>query len=309
MKVVLAAEEAAGVQALRALATSGHGVAAVLTSASVGEGRGASVADVAANLGYDVLPARLVTSPDFAASVRAAGIDLLLNVHSLHIVHREVLAAPKIGAFNLHPGPLPSYAGLNAPSWAIIRHERRHAVTVHWMAPGIDTGPTAYSAEFEIGDSDTGLSVSARCVRLGVPLLLRLVEAAARDPGAIPAVAQDLTKRHYYGRAVPYGGRVCWSLPARELVAFVRAADFHPLRSPWGSPTARLGAMPIEIVSASRTFVGCTTPPGTVGQPIDGAAAVAAGDEWVRVHRLRVGGALVDPRDALHPGECLGEGG
>jgi len=59
-------------------------------------------------------------------------------------VPEAVLGVPARGAWNLHPGPLPRYAGLNAPSWAIYRGEQRHGVTVHRMDRGIDTGDIAY---------------------------------------------------------------------------------------------------------------------------------------------------------------------
>jgi len=185
VNVALVAEEAAGVQALRAVVDAGHRVAGVLTSsaaaASGAARRGATVAGVAADLGVPVWPAHLVRSPELAEILRDLTVDLLLNVHSLHVVHPAVLRAAAIGSFNLHPGPLPRYAGLNAPSWAVLHGESAHAVTVHWMTPGIDTGPVAYEATFALTEEDTGLTVSARCVRLGVPLLRRLLDDAAPD--------------------------------------------------------------------------------------------------------------------------------
>ena len=67
-----------------------------------------------------------------------------MNVHSLFLIH-PWSSAPTIGSFNLHPGPLPEYAGLNVPSWAIYEGEKRsHGVTVHWMDEGVDTGPIAW---------------------------------------------------------------------------------------------------------------------------------------------------------------------
>ena len=77
------------------------------------------------------LGCRLARQRPFAAADRAS----------------DVLEAPRIGSFNLHPGPLPEYAGLNAPSWAIYHGEQEHRVTLHWLDAGIDTGPIAYGAE------------------------------------------------------------------------------------------------------------------------------------------------------------------
>ena len=68
------------------------------------------------------------------------------------------LHAPPVS--NLHPGPLPQYAGLNVPSWAIYNGEVTHGVSLHRMDSGIDTGPIAYQASVLIGPRDTGLSLS-----------------------------------------------------------------------------------------------------------------------------------------------------
>ena len=52
----------------------------------------------------------------------------------------------RIGSFNLHPGPLPGFPGLNAPSWAIYERRARFGCTVHWMDAAIDAGLIAYEA-------------------------------------------------------------------------------------------------------------------------------------------------------------------
>jgi methionyl-tRNA formyltransferase len=288
VKVLLVAEEAAGIQVLRRLAASGHELAGVLTAPPT-RGGGATVASVAEGLGVSVEPSERVRDPALADVIRDRAVDLLLNVHSLFVVHAAVVAAPRIGSFNLHPGPLPEYAGLNAPSWALYNGEERHAVTVHWMEPGLDTGPIAYEAPFPLAETDTGLSVSLRCVREGLPLLERLLEDAER--GAIPARAQDLSRRRYFGRQAPQEGRVEWSRTAREIVDFVRACDYFPFPSPWGSPLASLDRGDVAILKAART--GRSTggeAPGTITSEDEGTVAVAAADEWVAVQRVAVEG-------------------
>jgi methionyl-tRNA formyltransferase len=235
-------------------------------------------------------------------------VDVLLNVHSLWLIDPGVLDAPRIGAFNLHPAPLPEYAGLNGPSWAIYNGEPRHAVTVHWMAPGIDTGPIAYRQEIVTDDSDTGLTLSAKCVRAGVPLLLELLDAAARDPATIPRLPQDPARRHYYGKGVPEEGRLRWDRSADRIVRFVRACDYSPLASPWGHPRAMLDGRPIGVVTAFRTWRASSAPPGTVGDVAASAALVAAADEWVAVSRLAIDGHAVRAADILEEGARLEDG-
>ncbi len=304
VNIVLAAEESAGIQALRLVTSAGHQVSAVLTSAPEGV-RGATVAAVAEGLGIEVLPAKRVTDPALAEHMRATEVDLLLNIHSLYIVDPHVIAAPRIGSFNLHPGPLPQYAGLNVPSWAIYRGELNHGVTLHWMAPKVDAGGIAYQASFPITPSDTGLSLTAKCVRHGLPLVSALLAQAAEDPATIPAVPQDLSLRHYFGRKVPHGGLIPWERSARQVVDFIRACDYSPWRSPWGEPRTYADEREVRMSKASMTGMSTAEPPGTVGSATGGGILVAAADEWVLVTRIHIGERRVEPAAALNPGTRL----
>jgi len=301
LALVLVAEEAAGVHALRALAKTEHRIHAVLTR-GLDDGASPSVADVARSLGLAVWPAARVRDPALALELTAARIDLLLNVHSLYLVHEAVLAAPVIGAFNLHPGPLPHYAGLNCPSWALYHGERSYGVTVHWMAPRIDTGPIAYAATFDIDPTDTAFRLSAKCVTAGLPLLRRLVDNAATDASAIPALEQDLARRRCFGRRAPRNAAIGWAEPAHRIAGLVRACNYAPYVSPWGQAHARWHGQRVEILDVARTGVACDARPGVVRARAPAAVDVATGDEWLRVRSVRHDG------HPLAPATLLGEG-
>lgn len=308
MNVLLVAEESAGIQVLRALAAGPHEVVAAMTAPPT-RGGGTTVAVVAEQLGVPVLPSERVREAETADWLREHEVDLLLNVHSLYLIHGDVVAAPRIGSFNLHPGPLPRYAGLNAPSWAIYNGEERHAVTVHWMEPGVDTGAIAYETWFDLTESDTGLSVSVRCAREGVALIQQLLEVAADDPAAIPARPQDLSQRHYYRRGeVPNQGRISWGQPARRIVDLVRASDYFPFPSPWGTPTARLEGKELRVLKASRAGEAAAEAPGTIGDPADKGVRVAAEDEWVLVERVQTDGGPQPATEVLTRGVRLADG-
>src|SRR3982751_78292 len=145
LRVLLIAEDAAGAETLRMLAGGVHEVVAVVTRGVGAAAAGATVAGVASRLGYPIWPPRRTQDEEFAQEVRRQRIDLLLNVHGFYVLPSAVVEAPLIGSFNLHPGPLPRYAGLNSPSWAIYHGEHTHGVTLHWMDAGIDTGAVAYA--------------------------------------------------------------------------------------------------------------------------------------------------------------------
>jgi methionyl-tRNA formyltransferase len=273
-------------------------------------GRGATVGHLARERGVTTLPSDLVKDAQFSDWIINHNIDLLLNVHSLFVVHPLVVKAPAIGAFNLHPGPLPRYAGLNAPSWAIYYGEKSHAVTLHWMDPGIDTGAIAYTSEFEIMDSDTGLSLSAKCAREGLQLIRRLVDAAEQGAEAIPAAAQRSGERRYFGREAPQEGRIERGRRASDVVNFVRAADYAPFPSPWGHPLARLEGRSLGVAKAALTGRATTAPPGAVVAAEDSGAGVlvATADEYISVTRLEIDGRYAPAAEVVAPGARLRDG-
>ena len=273
MRIALLCEEAAGARILQALAQGAHEIAALLTS------EGSATWSLAARLGLRPTPARRVRDPAFAGELARSGCELLLNVHSLYIVPPAVLQVPRWGAYNLHPGPLPHYAGLNAPSWAIYRGEPRHGVTVHRMEAGIDTGAIAFSEEFSLLENDTGLAVALRCAQRGVELVRQLVQAFSRD--GVELRKQDLALRRYFGREVPQGGRIDWNAPARRIHDFVRACDYAPFPSPWGTPRARLADREVEVRKTALTGERCDAPPGTLRE----GNLVATADEWLALRK------------------------
>ena len=69
-----------------------------------------------------------------------ADFDWLLSIANLSVLPDALIARAAKGAVNFHDGPLPRYAGLNAPLWAMLNGETRHGVTWHRIEGGIDEG-------------------------------------------------------------------------------------------------------------------------------------------------------------------------
>ena len=299
MRVVLAADEAAGVQVLRALDRSPHEVVAVLAPerATV---TGASLSTIARSSGLPTWPAEWVLDPKLCVRLEAAATDVVLNVHSLYRVHEAALEAPRFGWFNLHPGLLPDYAGLNTTSWAIANGEATHGVTVHRMDSGIDAGPIAYEERFPIGDEDTGLSLSAKCTRAGVRLMLQLTEALDEDPTSVPARPQDASVLRYFkSHERPLHGPLDWAQPSAVVSRLVRAYDFYPLASPWGVPMAILGGREVGVLGIGRTHRPVDAPAGHAKPGDGGTIEVACADEWVQISRVSVDDRIVPAASLL----------
>lgn len=305
LRVLLVAEESAGLQTLNKLMNGPHELVGVLASPTH-QSKSATVWNVARKHGITVWPAEHVRDPAFAEQIAARQVDLLLNVHSLYVIKGPLIAACRIGAYNMHPGPLPHYAGLNVPSWAIYNGETQHAVTVHEMTAEIDAGTIAYEARIPIEPIETGFSLMAKCIRAGVPLIEQLLEAAAQGADAIPRIPQDFSRRRYFGRKAPNAGQIEWDWAAADVVNHVRASDYAPFVSPWGCPETRLGANVIGIVKAERTGQSHDgMSPGTVGESTDRGTFVAAADEWVLVRKVRMDDRNRNAADVLTPGQFL----
>jgi len=304
LNILVVGEESAGMELVRTLARGTHRVVGVLTSPEVPGGKIGSLWGAAQKLGLPTLPAKRVKESALADEIRALQVDVLLNVHSLYIIHREVLAAPRLGSFNLHPGPLPQYAGLNCMSWALYHGESRYGVTLHKMEPEIDAGSIAGQALFEIEDADSALSLTLKCVKAGLPLIHELLRSAA-ETGTIPMREQDLSERNYYGKEVPEGGWLDWSRSARAVFNFIRACDYFPFRSPWGHPKARRNGEEIGILKAALLGQPTNVPPGTVGAGSGHAVRVACGGEWLGVNTVFSAGKYRDASEVLQPGDQL----
>ncbi|WP_372893497.1 formyltransferase family protein, partial [Rhodosalinus sp.] len=124
---ILIGNETLALHCGEALLGRGHALAAVVT-------RHPDVADWARARGLPVE----VPGTDLADRLPEA--DWLLSIANLDLLPETVLARARRGAVNFHDAPLPDYAGLNAPVWALLNGEARHGVTWHMIADRIDAG-------------------------------------------------------------------------------------------------------------------------------------------------------------------------
>ncbi|MCH8567109.1 MAG: hypothetical protein LAT67_02540 [Balneolales bacterium] len=304
MNILVAAEESAGAQVIKFLSGTNHIVKAVLTKDFTSK-NGSSVTTVAKNLGYLILPSGLVKEPSFGPWIIDNEIDVLINVHSLNVICTEVIQAVRIGAYNLHPGPLPAYAGLNAPGWAVYNREAYHGVTLHKIVAEIDAGDIIDEAFFPVSAKDTGLSVSLKCIKYGLPLLESFfgkLSAGERITGK----KQDVSKRILYrANQIPNNGRIEWGESAFRIDAFLRACNFAPFLSPWGHPKTMVKGESMAILSLSITGLACSEKPGMVGAAVDGAINIATADYWVTIRSCLADGIKTEACRKLSTGDLL----
>jgi methionyl-tRNA formyltransferase len=124
--------------------------------------------------------------------------DLILSARFSLIFKPHILALARHGAYNVHPGVLPGYAGVMAPLRAVWSGEPRLGCTVHLIDQGIDTGPVYSISHLNATPGRAVQSYIPELYRLGIDSLLELVKLIER--GQQPAVvSQDRAAFRYFG--------------------------------------------------------------------------------------------------------------
>ena len=224
-----------------------------------------------------------VERPDAVLAARLAGltVDWVLSIAYLNLIPGLILSRARLGAVNFHDGPLPSYAGLNAPVWALLNGEVQHGITWHLMGEGVDTGDIVEQQLFEIAPDDTALTLNTRCYEAAIdsfPAVMTQMESGLRPQ------PQDLSRRTVYRRADRPAamGRIDFSQSAGDVVRLVRALDhghyWNPLTT--AKIATSLGVLnvghaeispgqgaPGEVLSvdADGLVVACGVGPGNMG--------------------------------------------
>ncbi len=244
--------------------------------------------------------------PDLAGRLRGVAHDWLLSIANLDMLPPEVLALPARGALNFHDGPLPAYAGLNAPVWALWAGERRYGITWHVMEEGADTGDIVAQEMFDIAPDETALTLNAKCYEAGLRAFGRVLEAM-RAP-ALPRVAQNPSGRSYFARdrRPPALGRLDFTRPAAELARQVRALDHGGYANPVS--TARIAAGG-RVWLVGRALVEAGRAGAAPGEVLDIRAdrlVVATGEGALELSALKSAtGVPVEVVDFVRVGEVL----
>jgi natural product biosynthesis luciferase-like monooxygenase protein len=168
--------------------------------------------------------------------------DYLLSITNLRVLPQWLLLQPKKCAINFHDGPLPRYAGLNAPVWALLHGETSHGVSWHEMQAGVDRGRMLIRREFAVAPSETAFGLNAQCYQAGLESFAELLEAL--EHGALLPVAQDAAARSYFGLADrPWNFAILdWNKPAEILARAVAALDHGRYPNPVLLPRVDLGS-------------------------------------------------------------------
>ena len=268
------------------LAGSGHDITAVYTRAPQPAGRGLAprpspIAREAERFGLPIFAPKTLKENDAAEAMRAHGADAAVVIAYGLILPPGVLAAPRLGCFNLHASLLPRWRGAAPINRAIMAGDTATGVTIMQMAEGLDTGPMAISERMPIAADVTAGELHDVLARLGADLMLRALGALER--GALTLTPQPAGGVTYAAKIDKNETRIIWSKSWKSVHDHVRGLS--PFPGAWCELAAGSAAARVKILRATRGEGSGA--PGTV---LDDRLTVACGEGAIQILQLQRAG-------------------
>jgi methionyl-tRNA formyltransferase len=200
-----------------------------------------SVEQLARKRGLPVIAPENANDPQIVAQIGALHPDFLFSFYYRNMLGPELLALPRLGAYNMHGSLLPRYRGRVPVNWAVIMGESETGATLHEMVAKPDAGGIVDQQAVPIGPEDTAAEVFGKVAvaaeRVLARALPRLIAGTAR------IVPQDLSQGRYYGGRKPEDGRIDWAKSAQEIHNLVRG-----VAPPYPGAFTRLGGMTLRVL-------------------------------------------------------------
>ena len=136
--------------------------------------------------------------------------DVLLTFTFPYRLPLEIVALPRLGAFNVHGGKLPEYRGPQPVFWQLRNGESEGAVTVHRMDEEFDRGAIVVSHTIPLAPEDTYGLHSARLAFTAVKVIEALFGGLIHYGTNLPTMPQDEARANFQPRPTPEDLWIRW---------------------------------------------------------------------------------------------------
>jgi methionyl-tRNA formyltransferase len=288
------------VPTLAALIAAGHEVACVYAQPPAASGRGQAVRPTPVETyarahGLDVRTPPSLRASEEIAAFAALGLDAAVVVAYGQILVPEVLAAPRLGCFNLHASLLPRWRGAAPIQRAIMAGDALTGIQVMRMTAGLDEGPVLGSISVPIEAADTAGTLHDRLAPLGAALMASILAALAR--GGATQTPQPAEGATYARKIKAPEARIFFDQTAERVDGRIRGLS--PFPGAWFLAPSERGPARVKAL-LSRREAGSGEP----GVVLDDGLLIACGpigeSGAVRILRAqREGRAAQDAADFL----------
>ena len=305
LRIVLMGTGDFAVPPFRALLNSPHKIAGVLTQPDK-TGRGHHqhvnpVKELAVATSVPVFQPERVNRPEVLDLLRSLESDVFIVAAYGQILSSELLAIPRLGAFNLHGSLLPRHRGAAPVQYAIWKGDPVTGMTIFRIELSLDSGPVVGVVETPIGDAETSGELMLRLAELSVPLTLEVVQKL--EAGTAVFETQDATRVTLAPKIPRDAGVIDWLKTSHQIDCQIRAMQPWPKAS---SLLQRRDHPPLRcIVSQVTGFHDTDMPlnrivPGRV-LAHHGRLLVGTGDGWLEILKLQPEGRkAVDGRSFVN---------
>jgi methionyl-tRNA formyltransferase len=272
------------VPALETLAAMAHDLVAVYTQPPRPAGRGqrerrSAVHEAADRLGLAVRTPPSLKDEAAQAAFQELAPDLAIVASYGLLLRRPILAAPRLGCFNVHASILPRWRGAAPIQRAIEAGDTTTGITIFRMEEGLDTGPMLVRRAIAIRKDDTAGTLHDRLADLGGKIVPGFVDDLVA--GTLAEIPQNDAEACYARKLDKAEGRLDFTAPAAVLERRVRA--FDPFPGTWCmAGDERLAVLEARI-GEELVGEGQGTPGEVVGLPL----RIACGEGVLDVVRVK----------------------
>lgn len=182
---------------------------------------------------YDVARAAGVPILDADQDLLDLPVDLAFSVFHPLILKAPVIRHPRLGFVNLHGAPLPRYRGCNVVTHALINGEERWGPTLHFIDPGIDSGPIIRVGWFDVPAGITARELAETTDEMGFRVFCEelpgLLAGATKGRIQDEIIREEGVQPLYFKRSSIAGLKELdptW--PLEQIDRYARAFDFPP---------------------------------------------------------------------------------
>lgn len=223
-----------------------------------------SVSQLAHRYEIPVYTPQTVNTPEWADRIRGWKPELIFSFYYRNMISEDILAVPRLGAYNMHGSLLPKYRGRAPINWAVLHGEKQTGVTLHHMVKRADAGDIVDREAVPIGPDDTAVDVFKKCTSAARKVIERQIEAIKE--GTAPRIPQEESQATYFGGRKPEDGRIDWTQSADAVYNLIRAVtapypgaftflDGKKVFLWWAKPVAGKSGAPGQVLSADPLII------------------------------------------------------
>lgn len=226
------------------------------------------VKEVALQNGIEVYQPEKISQSEDLQTLIDLKPDLIVTAAFGQILPKALLAAPRLGAINVHASLLPKYRGGAPIHQAIIDGEKETGVTIMYMAPKLDAGDIISQQAIDIEANDDVGSMHDKLSFLGADLLAKTLPDIIN--GTNERIEQNEEEATFASNISREDERIDWSKSAQDIYNHIRGL------SPWPVAYTKLDDKNMKLYQA-HIVEGKEGKPGEIIETTKKAIIVGTG--------------------------------